>query len=207
MRVDLRDDERRFTLTRRRDRSAQPQHAHLPHLPQQARRRVDQGHLSPRAGADQGRTAGREPVGHQVLDDVPYVQRLPPVPHAGAVGGGGLCAAGQPLCAPWNEQSQDGKDKPGAKMTSTCPCTKPRCCITSTTAGQRMRTGSTRDVTALEDAMILSLLVRPRYWVADQEVETKRADYDFDWYLAFRDITNTTNERTAYLHRRFRYLV
>ena len=40
--------------------------------------------------------------------------------------------------------------------------------------------------------------VKPRYWVDKQEVENKLADkWDKQWLLAFRDITNPTNERTS----------
>jgi hypothetical protein len=39
--------------------------------------------------------------------------------------------------------------------------------------------------------------VTPRYWVAQQEVDSRLNDWQRDWLLGFRDITNTTNERTA----------
>ncbi|MFM7171638.1 MAG: hypothetical protein ACKO4U_01185 [Caldilinea sp.] len=39
-------------------------------------------------------------------------------------------------------------------------------------------------------------VVLPRYWVALQEIQ-KRIDPKTRWLLAFRDITNSTNERTA----------
>jgi N-6 DNA Methylase len=40
--------------------------------------------------------------------------------------------------------------------------------------------------------------VTPRYWVDKQEVDNKLADkWDKQWLLAFRDITNATNERTS----------
>jgi hypothetical protein len=41
--------------------------------------------------------------------------------------------------------------------------------------------------------------VRPRYWVASEEVETGLGDWKPRWLLGFRDITNATNERTAIL--------
>ncbi|HIB67756.1 MAG TPA: hypothetical protein EYO33_22320, partial [Phycisphaerales bacterium] len=38
----------------------------------------------------------------------------------------------------------------------------------------------------------------PRYWVAQKEVEERLKDrWSHSWFLAFRDITNTTNERTV----------
>jgi len=40
--------------------------------------------------------------------------------------------------------------------------------------------------------------VKPRYWVDKVEVENRLAEkWDKEWLLAFRDITNATNERTA----------
>jgi hypothetical protein len=40
--------------------------------------------------------------------------------------------------------------------------------------------------------------VMPRYWVSRTEVENRlEGKWDKKWLLAFRDITNTTNERTA----------
>jgi len=37
----------------------------------------------------------------------------------------------------------------------------------------------------------------PRYWVPAKEVEARLGDWDHDWLLGFRDITNATNERTV----------
>ncbi len=36
----------------------------------------------------------------------------------------------------------------------------------------------------------------PRYWVREEAI-LKRVDFDERWYLAFRDVTNTVNERTS----------
>jgi hypothetical protein len=42
------------------------------------------------------------------------------------------------------------------------------------------------------------VVVLPRYWVAEHEVEQRLAGrWDRPWLLGFRDITNSTNERTA----------
>jgi hypothetical protein len=40
-------------------------------------------------------------------------------------------------------------------------------------------------------------LPQPRYWVDAREVEARLGDWAQGWLLGFRDITNTTNERTA----------
>lgn len=53
----------------------------------------------------------------------------------------------------------------------------------------------TRDVTNTEKDDP-SCLVLPRYWVAQEEVNG-RLDNNQDWFIGFRDITNTTNERTG----------
>ena len=37
----------------------------------------------------------------------------------------------------------------------------------------------------------------PRYWVPMVEVDAQLKEFKADWLVAFRDITNTTNERTA----------
>ena len=56
--------------------------------------------------------------------------------------------------------------------------------------------GKTRDMTPdeLHDPTALPL---PRYWVDEREVEARLDRWDREWLLGFRDITNTTNERTA----------
>ena len=57
--------------------------------------------------------------------------------------------------------------------------------------------GSTRDLTD-EEKSDLACKPQPRYWVDKQEVENKLGEkWNKDWLLAFRDITNPTNERTA----------
>jgi hypothetical protein len=57
--------------------------------------------------------------------------------------------------------------------------------------------GSTRDMTD-EEKNDPNFLPVPRYWVERQEVENRLAKkWDKGWLLAFRDITNSTNERTA----------
>jgi hypothetical protein len=58
-------------------------------------------------------------------------------------------------------------------------------------------TGDTRDMTDAEKQNP-DCLPRPRYWVERTEVENRLAGkWDKGWLLAFRDITNSTNERTA----------
>lgn len=66
---------------RRRHRTPEPQHPDLPGLPHPARRRTHQGDLPPNPRPDPRRRPRREPLGHQVLDDVPHVQRLQLVSH------------------------------------------------------------------------------------------------------------------------------
>ena len=57
--------------------------------------------------------------------------------------------------------------------------------------------GDTRDLTDLEKGDP-SFAVQPRYWVSRGEVENRLGDkWKKDWLLAFRDVTNSTNERTA----------
>jgi hypothetical protein len=57
--------------------------------------------------------------------------------------------------------------------------------------------GNTRDLTD-EEKSDSNFKPQPRYWVDKQEVENKLGDkWNKDWLLAFRDITNSTNERTA----------
>jgi hypothetical protein len=54
-----------------------------------------------------------------------------------------------------------------------------------------------RDLTESEKGDT-SFSVQPRYWVSRTEVENKLGGkWNKDWLLAFRDITNSTNERTA----------
>ncbi|MGE5765372.1 MAG: hypothetical protein ACM3ZF_16345 [Mycobacterium leprae] len=57
--------------------------------------------------------------------------------------------------------------------------------------------GATREVT-LKEKQDPNFVVLPRYWVAEKEVEAKLAGrWDHQWLLGWRDITNTTNERTT----------
>jgi hypothetical protein len=56
--------------------------------------------------------------------------------------------------------------------------------------------GDTRDLTD-DEKSDLSFSVKPRYWVDKKEVENRLNDWKKDWLLCFRDITNSTNERTA----------
>ncbi|MDB9440567.1 restriction endonuclease [Sphaerospermopsis kisseleviana CS-549] len=57
--------------------------------------------------------------------------------------------------------------------------------------------GDTRDLTD-DEKSDLSFSVKPRYWVDKKEVENKLSGkWDKNWLLGFRDITNSTNERTA----------
>lgn len=55
-----------------------------------------------------------------------------------------------------------------------------------------------RDMTDEEKADP-SKIVQPRYWVENQEVDQRLAEKEWrrKWLLGFRDITNTTNERTC----------
>jgi hypothetical protein len=56
---------------------------------------------------------------------------------------------------------------------------------------------SVRDV-ELAEKQNRNFQVTPRYWVDKAEVDNKLAGkWDKQWLLAFRDITNATNERTA----------
>lgn len=56
--------------------------------------------------------------------------------------------------------------------------------------------GSTRDVTADEKREGFAVL--PRYWVHEAEVDKKlEGKWDKPWMLGWRDITNSTNERTT----------
>ncbi|HOG77951.1 MAG TPA: N-6 DNA methylase, partial [Anaerolineaceae bacterium] len=54
----------------------------------------------------------------------------------------------------------------------------------------------TRELTIIEkkEPNYLSL---PRYWVPKREMENRLQEYTHDWLIAFRDITNVTNERTS----------
>ncbi len=57
--------------------------------------------------------------------------------------------------------------------------------------------GNTRDL-ADEEKSDSNFKPQPRYWVDKQEVENKLGDkWNKDWLLGFRDVTNSTNERTA----------
>ncbi|MGL6339058.1 MAG: Eco57I restriction-modification methylase domain-containing protein, partial [Waterburya sp.] len=57
--------------------------------------------------------------------------------------------------------------------------------------------GNTRDLTD-EEKSDSNFKPQPRYWVEKQEVENKLGDkWNKHWLLAFRDVTNVTNERTA----------
>jgi len=58
--------------------------------------------------------------------------------------------------------------------------------------------GKTRDLTAAEK-QDPDLGIQPRYWVARSEVEAKLKgkEWDRDWLMGWRDITNATNERTV----------
>jgi hypothetical protein len=49
--------------------------------------------------------------------------------------------------------------------------------------------------TEKSDPIVESL---PRYWIAEKEVQSKLSDrWERDWLMGWRDITNTTNERTV----------
>ncbi len=60
-----------------------------------------------------------------------------------------------------------------------------------------MANGDNRDLTDLEKS-VSEFSPQPRYWVGCNEVENRLGNnWGRDWLLAFRDITNPTNERTA----------
>jgi hypothetical protein len=40
-------------------------------------------------------------------------------------------------------------------------------------------------------------IIQPWYWVPESEVQNRLGDWKHDWLLGFRDVTNTSNERTA----------
>lgn len=50
---------------------------------------------------------------------------------------------------------------------------------------------------SLEQHQDPSFRIKPRYWVSKAEVEARLKDWPHKWLLAFRDVTNGTNERTA----------
>ncbi len=57
--------------------------------------------------------------------------------------------------------------------------------------------GRTRDLTDTEKASP-SLSVRTRWWAPRSEVEARIGDrWAYDWLLCWRDITNSTNQRTV----------
>jgi hypothetical protein len=56
--------------------------------------------------------------------------------------------------------------------------------------------GDSRDMHAAELADP-HCTVTPRYWIDQAEVDNRLRDWPREWLLGFRDITNTTNERTA----------
>ena len=55
--------------------------------------------------------------------------------------------------------------------------------------------GKTRDMT-LEELRDPDCVPLPRYWVDEREVEARLEHWDRGWLLGWRDITNSTNERT-----------
>ncbi|MGB5632084.1 MAG: hypothetical protein WBM86_04790, partial [Waterburya sp.] len=57
--------------------------------------------------------------------------------------------------------------------------------------------GSTRDLTD-EEKSDFNFKPKPRYWLDKQEVENKLANkWNKNWLLGWRDVTNSTNERTV----------
>ncbi|MCP9274882.1 Eco57I restriction-modification methylase domain-containing protein [Mycolicibacterium arenosum] len=57
------------------------------------------------------------------------------------------------------------------------------------------RDGTVRDVT-LEEKQDPDFLAVPRYWVEEQQVDTKLRGQDGEWLLGWRDISRSTDERT-----------
>jgi methylase of polypeptide subunit release factors len=56
--------------------------------------------------------------------------------------------------------------------------------------------GEVRDFTVDEKRKV-SALVMPRYWVDRRNVQERLSSWSSDWLLGWRDITNSTNERTT----------
>jgi hypothetical protein len=42
-----------------------------------------------------------------------------------------------------------------------------------------------------------NFLIQPWYWVPAEEVKSRLSDWKYNWLLCFRNVTNTTNERTS----------
>jgi len=61
-----------------------------------------------------------------------------------------------------------------------------------------LRDGTTTRELTSEERMVPNRRVMPRYWVPEEEVKLRLAEtWDSNWLLGWRDITNTTNERTV----------
>jgi hypothetical protein len=61
-----------------------------------------------------------------------------------------------------------------------------------------LRDGATTRELTSEEKTDPNRRVMPRYWVPEEEVEARLADkWDRKWLMGWRDITNTTNERTV----------
>ncbi len=61
-----------------------------------------------------------------------------------------------------------------------------------------LRDGTTTRELTSEEKMNPNRCVMPRYWVPEEEVEARLAEkWDKNWLMGWRDVTNTTNERTV----------
>ncbi len=61
-----------------------------------------------------------------------------------------------------------------------------------------LRDGATTRELTSEEKMNPNRCVMPRYWVPKEEVKARLADkWEKDWLMGWRDVTNTTNERTV----------
>lgn len=61
-----------------------------------------------------------------------------------------------------------------------------------------LRDGTTTRELTPEEKANPNRCVMPRYWVPEEEVEARLADkWDRKWLMGWRDVTNTTNERTV----------
>ncbi len=61
-----------------------------------------------------------------------------------------------------------------------------------------LRDGTTTRELTSEEKMNPNRCVMPRYWVPEEEVEARLAEkWNKNWLMGWRDVTNTTNERTV----------
>ncbi len=53
-----------------------------------------------------------------------------------------------------------------------------------------------RELSLIEKENI-NFQIKPRYWIPTQDVHARLNDWQFNWLLGYRDVTNATNERTT----------